>query len=88
MCSSFCRLLIFKWLKIQVHPEVNSLKWFSGACSNDARPLLLRRNREMRDNATPSEGVQVDLRQKWLWERLLETQGVFCGQSFGIKSPA
>jgi len=30
MCSSIYSSLIFKHLKKQLHPEVNSLKWLSG----------------------------------------------------------
>ena len=43
MCSMICRLLIFKRLKKRVHPEVNSLKWLSGARSDGERLLLLRK---------------------------------------------
>ena len=43
MCSGFCRPLIFNRLKNKVRPEINSLKWLSGACSDGERSLLLRK---------------------------------------------
>ena len=57
MCSSIYTPLVFKQLKRQLHPEVNSLKWLFGSWRGGASLLLRKewRNAGKRDSL---EGVQ------------------------------